>query len=60
MKMTEQPCRTNNYKLDNLVHIRVTNKIGTETASTIRLATLNTRSVENKDEMTVNGFIKLK
>ena len=34
--------------------------IGKETASTIKLATLNARSVKNKDEMIVNEFIKEK
>ena len=58
--MTEQSCIPNNCNWDNLVHIRVTNKIGTETTSTVRLATLSARSVRNKDEMRVSEFIKAK
>ena len=60
IRMTEQICITNNHNWDNLVHIRVTKKIGTKTASTIRLTILNTSSVINKDEMIVNKFIKAK
>ena len=51
---------THNSNWDNLVYVTVTNKIGKETASTIKLATLNARSVRNKDEMIVNEFIKTK
>ena len=51
---------TNNCSKDNLVYVMVTNKIGKETTSTIKLATLNTRSVKNKNEMIVNEFIKTK
>ena len=51
---------TNNCNQDNLVYVTVTNKIGKETASKIKLAKLNARSVENKDEMIVNEFIKAK
>ena len=51
---------TNNCNLDNPVYVTVTNKLGKETASTIKLATLNARSVKNKDKMIVNEFIKTK
>ena len=60
IRMTEQSQITNKCNWNNLVYIRVTNKIGAETASTIRLATLNERSVRNKDKMIVNEFIKAK
>ena len=46
--------------MDNLVQVRITNKIRTETASTIRLVTLNARPLKNKDQMLVNEFIKAK
>ena len=36
------------------------NKIGNKTSSTIRLATLNARSVKHKDDMVVDKFIKAK
>ena len=58
--MTKQPHITNSCNQDNLVYVTVTNKIGKETASTIKLAMLNTRSVKNKDEMIVNEFTKAK
>ena len=58
--MTKQPRITNSCNWDNLVYVTVTNKIGKETASTIKLATLNARSVKHKDEMIVNEFIKTK
>ena len=58
--MTEQPHITSSCNPENLVNITITNKIGNKTASTIRLATLNARSVKNKDEMIVDEFIKAK
>ena len=60
MRETKQPHITNICNCDNLIYATVTNKIGKETASTIKLATLNSRSVKNKDEMIVNEFIKAK
>ena len=49
---------THNSNWDNLVYVTVTNKIGKETSSTIKLATLDATSVKNKDEMIINEFIK--
>ena len=60
MRMTEQPCKTSSHNPDNLINITVTNKIGNKTASTIKLATLNSQSVKNKDEIIVDEFIKSK
>ena len=34
----------------NLINVTITNKIGNETTSITRIATLNARSVENKDQ----------
>ena len=51
---------TNNCNWNNLVYVTVTNQIGEETAYTIKLATLNARSVKNKDKMLVNEFNKTK
>ena len=48
----------NNLNLDNLVHIKTTNKIGSENRTTLRLAMLNARSVKNKDKIIVEEFIK--
>ena len=48
----------NNLNLDNLVYIKINNKIGLETRTTIRLAMLNARSVKNKDQVIVEEFIK--
>ena len=48
----------NNLNLDNLFHLIITNKIGSETRTTIRLATFNARSVKNKDQIIVEEFIK--
>ena len=36
--------------MDNPINVTITNKIGNETTSTTRIATLNTRSIKNKDE----------
>ena len=47
IRVAKQPCITNNCNWDNLVYITVTIKIGKETTSTIKLATLNARSVNN-------------
>ena len=58
--MMEQPCKTSSCNPDNLINITITNKIGNKTASTIKLATLNARSVKNKDEMIVDEFIRAK
>ena len=58
IKDTKQPHITNNCNCNNLIYVTVTNKVGKETACTIKLATLNARSVKNKDEMIVNEFIK--
>ena len=60
IRMTKRFHITNNCNWENLLQVKINNKIGTETASTIRLATLNARSVRNKDEMIVNKFIKAK
>ena len=43
-----------------MVNTTITNKIGNQTSSTIRLATLNARLVKNKDEMIADEFIKAK
>ena len=56
IKTTEQVQIMNNLKLDNLVNIKITNNIGSETRTTIRLATLNARSVKNKDQIIVEEF----
>ena len=48
----------NNHNLDNLVNIKITNKIGSETRNTIRLVTLNARSLKNKDQIIVGEFIE--
>ena len=58
MRRMEQPCIMSSHNPENLVNITATNKIGNKTSSTIRLATLKARSVKNKDEMTVDMFIK--
>ena len=47
----------NNLNLDNLVHIKITNKIGSETRATIRLAMFNVRSVKKRDQI-IEEFIK--
>ena len=60
MRRTEQLHIMSSHNLENLVNITITNKIGNKTSSTIRLATLNARSVKNKDEMIVDEFIKAK
>ena len=60
IRVTKQPSITKNHNQDNLLYVTVTNKIGKETTSTIKLATLNARSVKNKDEMIVYEFIKAK
>ena len=59
-RMMEQPCITSNHNPDNLLNITITNKIRNKTDFTIRLTTLNAQSVKNKDEMTVDVFIKAK
>ena len=48
----------NNLNLENLVHIKITNKIGLEIRTKIRLSMLNARSVKNKDQIIVEKFIK--
>ena len=58
IKTTEQVQIMNNLNLGNLVHIKITNKIGSETITTVQLATLNARSVKNKDKIIVEEFIK--
>ena len=64
-KSTKIPIKTtkwlqmmNNLNLDNLVHIKITNKTGSETRTTIILAMLNARSVKNKDQIIVEEFNK--
>ena len=60
MREMEQPCITSSHNPEYLVNITITNKIGNKTSATIRLATLNARSVTSKDEMIVDEFIKAK
>ena len=57
-KHTDRVQMMNNLNLDNLVHIKITNKIGLETRTTIRLAMLNVTSVENKNIIIVKESIK--
>ena len=40
----------NHLNMDNLINMTVTNKIGNETTSTTRIATLKARYVKNKDQ----------
>ena len=40
----------NQLNTDNLINVTITNKISNETTSTTRIATLNARSVKNKDQ----------
>ena len=48
IKDTKQPHITNNCNCNNLIYVTVTNKVGKETACTIKLATLNARSVKKQ------------
>ena len=52
MRRTEQPHITSSCNPENLVNITITNKIGNKISLTIRLATLNARSVKNKGLLT--------
>ena len=47
----------NQLNMDNLINVTMRNKIGNETTSTTRIATLNVRSVKNKDKAIIEELI---